>query len=61
MFEEKFDSDVFFFTIVKVVVVIISTTKNLINTKSRFWSKKNLNFEAKIKILGFSMLAISDF
>ena len=31
------------------------------NTKSRFWSKKNLNFEAKIKILGFWMLAISNF
>ena len=30
-------------------------------TKSRFWSKKNLNFEAKIKILGFSMMAISNF
>ena len=31
------------------------------NTKSRFWSKKNLNFEAKIKIWGFWMLAISNF
>ena len=31
------------------------------NTKSRFWSKKNLIFEAKIKIWGFWMLAISNF
>ena len=31
------------------------------NTKSRFWSKKNLNSEAKIKILGLSMTAISNF
>ena len=31
------------------------------NAKSRFWSKKNLNFVAKIKISGFSMLAISNF
>ena len=31
------------------------------NTKSRFWSKKKLNFEAKIKIWGFSMTAISYF
>ena len=29
------------------------------NTKSRFWSKKNLNFETKIKILGFSTSLIS--
>ena len=31
------------------------------HTKSRFRSKKNLNFGAKIKILGFSMSAISNF
>ena len=31
------------------------------NTKSRFWSNKNLNFGAKKKIWGFWMLAISNF
>ena len=31
------------------------------NTKSRFWSKKNWNFEAKIRIWGFSTSAISNF
>ena len=31
------------------------------NTKSRFWSKKNLNFKAKIKILGFSATLNSNF
>ena len=31
------------------------------NTKSRFWSKKKLNFEAKIKIWGFSTSTISNF
>ena len=31
------------------------------NTKSRFWSKKNWDVEANEKILGFSMLAISNF
>ena len=30
------------------------------NTKSRFWSKKNLNFEAKMKIWGFSTLLNSN-
>jgi len=31
------------------------------DTKSRLWSKKNLNFETKIKTLGFSTTAIPDF
>ena len=32
-----------------------------LNAKSRFWSKRNLNFETKMKIWGFSTTAISNF